>query len=114
EQRAISERAAQPPLQRLHRRGAGVHLSERKKRPGLMANQVHGLNRDAPGCQDIRIICALPSRFSSGTKPTPGSSAPGRSTDESHPQVSGPVAETGMTGSKRLSRELSRLSPIMK
>src|ERR1019366_9851009 len=66
------------------------------------------------GLQENSTSTALPTRFSSGTKPTPGSAGRYWVTDASQPQVAGPDAPAGMTGSKRLSSELSRLSPIMK
>src|SRR3712207_400202 len=71
-----------------------AHFRSLKNRLGRASmTQVQGLKIEAPWCQDSRMICALPTRFSAGTKPTPM-----------------PVVR----GSTRLSEELSRLSPIMK
>ena len=53
--------------------------------------QVQGFSIEAPEFHDSRMICAFPTRFSAGTKPTPFS-----------------------CDGRRLSSELSRLSPMKK
>src|SRR6185437_4163133 len=69
----------------------GAYLIGLKKRSQWKLSQVHGFHRLEPSFHDSSTMMARPSRFSSGTMSTP------------------PVAI-----GKRLSSELSRLSPIMK
>jgi hypothetical protein len=76
----IGKAVAEGGLQARHGLGADVvalaHVSGWKKRPSsTFRNQVHGLNSEAPCFHENRMISALPTRFSAGTKPTPGCSA---------------------------------------
>ena len=88
---AIVENVADAAFQFGDRDFSSVHWRMLKNRLGrAFSTQVQGLNSDAPGFHDKRMICALPTRFSAGTKPTP------------------------ISAGTRLSSELSRLSPMKK
>src|SRR5690242_4447618 len=92
EEFAVLEAVTDAPFQLGDRGDPRVHFRTLKNRLGWrFRTQVQGLKIEAPGFQESRMICALPSKFSAGTKPTPPAS-----------------------GGTRLSSELSRLSPIMK
>src|SRR5690606_922327 len=93
----LGESMAKPTTQSRHGLGAHIRASARHQSRILknrlkrtLANQLTGLNNEAPGVHENMMISALPTRFSAGTMPTPDDI------------------------STRLSMELSRLSPIMK